>query len=90
MVEEQQNQNEEENNIEEEEPREEQDDLDTYMQDIKNLETDFSDLEDLDLEELQEMQEAIAKVREEELVSKEGDLAERKTEIYDYAEKKKE
>ena len=66
------------------------DDLQSYLKDIEHLESDFSDLDDLDMEEIQEMQEAIAKVREEELVSKEGDLAEKKTEIYDYAEKKKE
>ena len=66
------------------------DDLQSYLKDIEHLESDFSDLDDLDMEEIQEMQEAIAKVREEELVSKEGDLAERKTEIYDYADKKKE
>ena len=64
MSEDQENQTEEESNIEKEEPRKDQDDLDIYIADIKNLETDFSDLEDLDLEELQEMQDAIAKVKE--------------------------
>jgi hypothetical protein len=66
------------------------DDLQSYLKDIEHLESDFSDLDDLDMEEIQEMQEAIAKVREEELMSEEGDITERKTEIYDYAEKKKE
>ena len=68
MTEDQENQNEEESSIEKEEPREEpredRDDLDIYVAEMKNLETDFSDLEDLDLEELQEMQDAIAKVKE--------------------------
>jgi len=64
MPEDQESQNEEENSTEKEETREDQDDLDIYISDMKNLETDFSDLEDLDLEELQEMQEAIAKVKE--------------------------
>ncbi|MHA1460504.1 MAG: hypothetical protein ACTSO8_03400, partial [Promethearchaeota archaeon] len=50
--------------MEKEEPREDRDDLDIYIAEMKNLETDFSDLEDLDLEELQEMQDAIAKVKE--------------------------
>ncbi|MBY8987206.1 MAG: hypothetical protein KGD61_02040 [Candidatus Lokiarchaeota archaeon] len=64
MTEDQENQNEEENSVKKEVPREDQDDLDAYISDMKNLETDFSDLEDLDLEELQEMQDAIAKVKE--------------------------
>ena len=64
MPEDQENQNDEEPTIEKEELREDQDDLDVYLSEMKNLETDFSDLEDLDLEELQEMQDAIAKVKE--------------------------
>ena len=40
------------------------DDLETYLSEMKSLETDFSDLDDLDFEELQEMQDAIAKVKE--------------------------
>ena len=40
------------------------DDLKTYLEEIKTLETDFSDLEDLDFEELQEMQDAITQVKE--------------------------
>ena len=42
----------------------EEDDLETYLRDMKALETDFSDLEDLDMEELQEIQDAIEKVKE--------------------------
>ncbi|MHA2289578.1 MAG: hypothetical protein ACXABG_12400 [Promethearchaeota archaeon] len=64
MTEDQENQNEEGSNIEKEDSREDKDDLDKYISDMKNLETDFSDLEGLDLEELQEMQDAIAKVKE--------------------------
>ncbi len=64
MTEDQENQNEEKSSIEKEEPREDQDDLDIYISEMKNLETDFSDLEDIDLEELQEMQDAIAMVKE--------------------------
>ncbi|MFX1499693.1 MAG: hypothetical protein ACFFDH_01870 [Promethearchaeota archaeon] len=47
----------------------EEDDLETYLRDIKVLETDFSDLEDLDVEELQEIQDAIDKVKEGEEIS---------------------
>ncbi len=64
MTEDRENQNEEKNNDDEQEPTQDQDDLETYLLDMKNLETDFSDLEDLDLDELKEMQEAIAKVKE--------------------------
>jgi hypothetical protein len=64
MTEDQENQNEEESSMEKEELREDQDDLDIYISEMKNLETDFSDLEDLGLEELQEMQDAITKVKE--------------------------
>ncbi len=42
----------------------EDNDLETYLRDIKALETDFSDIEDLDMEELQEIQDAITKVKE--------------------------
>ena len=41
-----------------------EDDLKIYLEEMKALETDFSDLEDLDLEELQEIQDAISKVKE--------------------------
>ncbi len=44
----------------------EDDDLKTYLEEIKTLEADFSDLEDLDMEELQEIQEAITQVKESE------------------------
>ncbi len=44
----------------------ENNDLETYMKEIQNLETDFSDLDELDMEEILEMQEAIAQVRESE------------------------
>jgi len=71
MAEDQENQNEVETSTEKEELREDQDDLDIYISEMKNLETDFSDLEDLDFEELKEMQEAIAKVKE--LENLEGD-----------------
>ncbi|MHA1507235.1 MAG: hypothetical protein ACTSO6_00865 [Promethearchaeota archaeon] len=64
MTEDQENQNDGENNAETEGLREDSDDLDIYISEMKNLETDFSDLEDLDFEELKEMQEAIAKVKE--------------------------
>ena len=60
------NENQGEDNEEQqiEEKREKEDDLETYMRDMKALETDFSDLEDLDMEELKEIQGAIAKVKE--------------------------
>ena len=47
-----------------EEIEEKDDDLETYLKDMKALESDFSDLEDLDMEELQEIQDAIEKVKE--------------------------
>ncbi|TKJ20468.1 MAG: hypothetical protein CEE43_12380 [Promethearchaeota archaeon Loki_b32] len=47
-----------------EEIEDEDDDLKTYLRDMKALETDFSDLDDLDMEELQEIQDAIEKVKE--------------------------
>lgn len=47
-----------------EEIEDENDDLKTYLRDMKALETDFSDLDDLDMEELQEIQDAIDKVKE--------------------------
>ncbi|MFW9940926.1 MAG: hypothetical protein ACFFFT_07785 [Candidatus Thorarchaeota archaeon] len=54
-----------ESHVEEElEPQD--DDLKAYLEEMKALETDFSDLEDLDMEELQEIQDAIAKVKESE------------------------
>jgi hypothetical protein len=42
----------------------EEDDLKSYLSEMKSLETDFSDLDDLDFEEIKEMQEAILKVKE--------------------------
>ncbi|MHA2120468.1 MAG: hypothetical protein ACW990_04595 [Promethearchaeota archaeon] len=47
-----------------EEEKSEVDDLKLYLEEMKALESDFSDLEDLDVEELQEIQDAIAKVKE--------------------------
>lgn len=44
----------------------ENDDLQTYLSEMKALESDFSDLDDLDMEELQEIQDAISKVKENE------------------------
>ncbi len=46
-----------------------EDDLKIYLEEMKALEADFSDLEDLDMEELQEIQEAIAKVKDGEILS---------------------
>ena len=86
MTEEQDNQNEEETNLEEEDSKEEEDDLDKYISDMKNLETDFSDLEDLDLEELQEMQEAIAKVKELDDVQRDELSGEEIAEEYEHLE----
>ncbi len=56
-------------NQEEEKEEEFEDDLQAYLRDMENLESDFSDLDDLDLEELKDMQDAIAKVREQETLS---------------------
>lgn len=47
-----------------EEENVDEDDLKIYLEEMKALETDFSDLEDLDMEELQEIQDAISKVKE--------------------------
>ncbi|MFW9897577.1 MAG: hypothetical protein ACFFD7_17360 [Candidatus Thorarchaeota archaeon] len=47
----------------------EEDDLKIYFEEMKVLETDFSDLEDLDMEELQEIQDAISQVKESEELS---------------------
>lgn len=58
------NDNQEQGDLSEEEENIEDDDLKTYLEEIKVLETDFSDLEDLDMEELQEIQDAISKVKE--------------------------
>ena len=43
------------------------DDLKAYLQEMKSLESDFSDLDDLDFEEIKAMQEAIKKVQEGEI-----------------------
>ncbi len=92
MSEDQENQNEEETNVEKEEKseetREEQDDLDVYISDMKNLETDFSDLDDLDLEEIQEMQDAIAKVKEMEMIQEENVIEEKISDEYEPLESK--
>ncbi|MHA1671146.1 MAG: hypothetical protein ACTSV5_11310 [Promethearchaeota archaeon] len=40
------------------------DDLKTYLEEMKTLETDFSDMEDLDFEEIEAMQNAVNKMRE--------------------------
>ena len=53
-------------NQKEKEEDESYDDLEAYLKDMENLESDFSDLDDLDIEELKDMQDAIAKVREQE------------------------
>ena len=76
MTEDQENQNETENSEEKEEAREDRDDLDLYISEMKNLETDFSDMEELDFEELKEMQEAIDKVKEFENVESDVNLEE--------------
>ncbi len=64
------NEDQEEGNTkrEDEDEEEEDDDLEEYLKEMKALESDFSDLEDLDLEELQEIQDAIAKVKEDEVL----------------------
>lgn len=54
----------------------EDDDLKAYLEEMKALETDFSDLEDLDLEELQEIQDAISKVQEGEELIEDGIVGE--------------
>jgi hypothetical protein len=91
MSEDRENQKEEKSDDDEQESTQEQNDLETYLSDMKNLETDFSDLEDLDFDELKEMQEAIAKVKElesleneeatEEGISKELELIRSKPQI---------
>jgi hypothetical protein len=83
MTEDQENESDEEPNMEQEEHGEDQDDLDVYLSDMKNLETDFSDLDDLDLEELQEMQDAIAKVKELESLEKEEVVGDKIPEEYE-------
>ncbi|MBY9017955.1 MAG: hypothetical protein KGD66_03890 [Candidatus Lokiarchaeota archaeon] len=40
------------------------DDLSTYLEEMKALETDFSDMDDLDLDEIKAMQDAVDKMRE--------------------------
>ncbi|MFX1303353.1 MAG: hypothetical protein ACFFBV_01480 [Promethearchaeota archaeon] len=76
-----------------EEKQGKEDDLETYLRDMKALETDFSDLEDLDMEELKEIQDAIAKVKEgEELPEDEifGEQISAEEEIVDELKKEKE
>jgi hypothetical protein len=50
--------------LDDENSEEGKDDLEAYLHEMENLESDFSDLDDLDFEELKAMQEAIKKVRE--------------------------
>ncbi len=40
------------------------DDLSTYLEEMKALETDFSDMDDLDIDEIKAMQDAVDKMRE--------------------------
>jgi hypothetical protein len=60
----------EKNHSEDEQEREDpdldnlKDDLKTYLEEMKSLETDFSDMDDLDIEEIQAMQNAVEKMRE--------------------------
>lgn len=65
---------------ENEEVEVEDDDLKAYLEEMKALETDFSDLEDLDMEELQEIQDAITKVKESEEAPKIEVISEELTE----------
>ena len=60
------NQEEKSNDRDSNEDKAEGDDLQTYLNEMKALESDFSDLDDLDMEELQEIQDAISKVKENE------------------------
>ncbi|MFX1328281.1 MAG: hypothetical protein ACFE91_09060 [Promethearchaeota archaeon] len=89
------NENEEKSDDKRDELREEVDgdDLQVYLNEMKALETDFSDLEDLDFEELQEIQEAIAKVKEGDLLHEDkilkNDISPQ-TKIIDELEKQKE
>ncbi|MBA7624821.1 hypothetical protein ES703_32235 [subsurface metagenome] len=71
---------EENEEVENEEVELEDDDLKTYLEEMKALETDFSDLEDLDMEELQEIQDAITKVKESEEAPKIEVISEELTE----------
>ncbi|MHA2392938.1 MAG: hypothetical protein ACXAEX_13410 [Promethearchaeota archaeon] len=63
------NQEKENEDLVKEEENIEDDDLKAYLEEMKVLESDFSDLEDLDMEELQEIQDAISKVKEGEELS---------------------
>ena len=58
------NQNNEEDKLESKKDSQKSDDLEAYFSEMKNLETDFSDLDDIDLEELKDIQQAISKVKE--------------------------
>jgi len=60
------NQEEKSNDSDFDEEETESDDLQTYLNEMKALESDFSDLDDLDMEELKEIQDAISKVKENE------------------------
>lgn len=65
------NENEKENQNEKEQKK---DDLQTYLNEVGGLESDFSDLEGLDMEELKEMQDAISKVKESEGLTEENKI----------------
>ena len=69
------NQEERQGTINEKEEEGEGDDLQTYLTEMKALESDFSDLDDLDFEELQEMQEAIERVKDSEELAN-GEISE--------------
>jgi len=66
MEEDQENQEEEQEVNDSDIKNEEDDDLKAYLEEMKSLETDFSDLEELDMEELKAMQDAISIVKESE------------------------
>lgn len=79
----------EENHEEEElieEDTSEDDDLQAYLAEMENLESDFSDLEDLDMDELKEMQDAIAAVKGGADLTEKGELANEITELSEGAE----
>ncbi|MFX0104173.1 MAG: hypothetical protein ACFE75_01625 [Candidatus Hodarchaeota archaeon] len=87
------NQGEENEQQQIEEKQGKEDDLETYMRDIKALETDFSDLEDLDMEELKEIKDAIDKVKEGEELPEDEIISDQLTteeEVIDEFEKAKE
>ena len=75
----------EENNLQDlKTDQEDKDDLEAYLEEIKSLETDFSDLEDINIEELREIQAAIEKVRESEEMAVEDVTIDEQTEFTEY------